>query len=168
MGKEKTHEKKDMHSKYFSLELHKSNKVTRIFELVFGIVCLGVALVWLILNFSSLESNFSLWATIIFLSGFGYFQVISGLGRSEKFIEISDSSIKIKRNMLLPYRELRSDEIEKIEILPLNVIFYLKSGKSLFLRFGATYTDTIDPVKKGIKAFCSSNNIDVRIKIEEI
>ncbi len=157
-----------MGKEYFSLELHKSNRITRIFQLVFGILCIGVALVWLFLNFSSLESNLSLWATIVFLTGFGYYQVVAGLGRSEKFIEISESSLRIRRNMILPSRELRQGDIEKIEILPLNIIFYLKSGKTFFLRFGTIYTDTIEPVKKSIKAFCVSNKIDFKVITEEI
>lgn len=157
-----------MGKEYFSLELHKSNRITRIFQLAFGILCIGVALVWLFLNFSSLESNLSLWATIVFLTGFGYYQVVAGLGRSEKFIEISDSSIKIRRNTLLPSKEFKMEEIEKINILPLNIIFYLKSGKTLFLRFGTTYTDTIEPVKKSIKDFCTSNKISLEIIKEEM
>ncbi len=95
-----------MEKNYFSLELHRSNKITRIFQLIFGIICIGVALIWLILNFSTLKSNVSLWITILFLVGFGYYQIISGLGKSEKFIEISESSIRIKKNILFPSQEI--------------------------------------------------------------
>jgi energy-coupling factor transporter transmembrane protein EcfT len=157
-----------MEKSYFSLELHKSNKLTRIFQLAFGIVCFGVALVWLIINFSTLKSNVSLWITILFLAGFGYYQFIAGLGKSEKFIEISESSIKLKRNILFPSQELKSSDIDKIEVFPLNVVFFLKSGKTLFLRFGTTYTDVIEPVKKSIENFCNKNNINQEIRNEEL
>ncbi len=91
-----------MEKSYFSLELHRSNRLTRIFQLAFGILCFGVALIWLVLNFSSMKSNVSLWITILFLAGFGYYQVIAGLGKSEKYIEITDSSIKVKEEHIIP------------------------------------------------------------------
>jgi hypothetical protein len=157
-----------MEKAYFSLELQRSNKLTKIFQLVFGIVCFGVALFWLILNFSTIKSNVSLWITILFLAGFGYYQIISGLGKSEKFIEISESSIRIKRNLLFPSQELSADKIDKIEVFPLNIVFFLKSGKTFFLRFGTTYTDVIEPIKKSIKNFCSTNNLDLQFRNEEL
>jgi len=168
LKKDILHEKQEMEKAYFSLELNRSNKLTKIFQLILGIICLGVALIWLILNFGTLKSNVSLWITILFLAGFGYYQVISGLGKSEKFIEITESSIRIKKNILFPSQDLGADEIDKIEIFPLNVVFFLKPGKTVFLRFGTTYTDVIEPVKKSIKSFCDTNKIDLQFRNEEV
>jgi energy-converting hydrogenase Eha subunit C len=157
-----------MESDYFSLEVNKSNKLIRIFQLVFGIICAVVAFIWLIVNIKSLRSNGTLVITIIFLLGFAYYQINSGIGRGEKFIEISQTALRLKKNSIFPAQELNASEIEKIEIFPLNVVFFLRSGKTVFLRFGTTYTDIINPVRTGIKTLCERNNIPLEFKNEEL
>ena len=157
-----------METKYFSLELAATNKMTRIFQLVFGAICILVALIWVILNYYSVKSNISLWATIVFLIGFGYFMVMSGLGRAMKFIEISRDLIKIKRNSVLPVRELTAADIERIEVFPLSIVFFLRSGKKMTVRFGTTFTDIIGEVRDQIDKFSEINNIGVEYKSEEI
>jgi energy-coupling factor transporter transmembrane protein EcfT len=157
-----------MGSDYFSLEVNKSNKLTRIFQLVFGIICAVVALIWLISNIKSLKSNGTLVITIIFLLGFAYYQINSGIGRGEKFIEISQSTIRLKKNSIFPAQELSAPGIEKIEIFPLNIVFFQRSGKTVFMRFGTTYTDIINPVRTRIKTFCEGNNIPLEFKNEEL
>jgi energy-coupling factor transporter transmembrane protein EcfT len=156
-----------MEDKYFSLELNKANRFTRIFQLVFGIICSVIAVIWLILNLSTLKSNGSLWITIIFLFGFAFYQINSGIGRADKFIEIGQTVIKLKKNSLFPPQELRAADIDKTEIFPLNIIFFMKSGKTVILRFGTTFTDIIDPVKEAIDNYCNRNNLKLEIRIEE-
>jgi hypothetical protein len=157
-----------MESNYYSLELNKSNRITRIFQLVFGIICAVVAVIWAILNFNMLNSNGTLWITILLLLGFAYYQIISGLGKAEKFIEFSQSSIKLKNNSLFPVRALNAPDIRKIDAFPLNLVFFLTSGKKVILRFGTTYTDIIEPVRKSLLTFCSENNIPLEFKSEEL
>lgn len=159
--------KKGMDKRYYSLEVNKSNKLTRSFQLIFGIVCVIVALVWLVLNFKSLGSSGTLWITIIFLIGFGYYQIISGLGKAEKFIEIDKDSIRLKRNSFLPPAVLNADEIEKIEIFTLNLIFFMRQNRTTILRFGTTYTENVEPIKDSIKKFATANSIGLDEKIEE-
>jgi hypothetical protein len=157
-----------MERSYYSLEINKSNKLTRIFQLFFGIICAIVAVAWAIVNINMLKSNVTLWITIILLLGFAYFQIISGLGKAEKFIEISQESIKLKKNSLFPVLEMKAPDLGKIEVFPLNLIFFLRSGKKVFLRFGTTYTDIIEPVRKNIQTFCAGNNIPLEFKSEEL
>jgi len=157
-----------MESNYYSLEVNKSNRITRVFQLAFGVICAIIAVVWAILNINMLKSNGALWITIILLLGFAYFQIISGLGKAEKFIEISQGSIKIKKNSLFGVQEINAPDIEKIEAFPLNLVFFLRSGKKVLLRFGTTYTDIIDPVRKSIQTFCTGNNIPLEFKTEEL
>ncbi len=157
-----------MESNYYSLEVNKSNRVTRIFQLAFGIICAVIAVIWAILNINMLKSNGTLWITIILLLGFAYYQIITGLGKAEKFIEFSQSSIKLKKNSLFPVRVLKAPDIQKIEAFPLNLVFFLRSGKRLILRFGTTYTDIIEPVRKSLQTFCTGNNISLEFKTEEL
>jgi len=156
-----------MESNYYPLDVNKSNKLTRIFQLIFGIICIMVAIIWLILNFNALKSSVTLWITIIFLIVFGYYQIISGLGKAEKFIEIGQDRIRLKRNSFLPPTVLKADEIEKIEIFPLNIVFFMKQNRTTILRFGTTYTDNIEPVKDSILNFAAVNTLSIEEKIEE-
>jgi hypothetical protein len=87
-----------METQYFSLELHRSNKLTKIFQLVFGIICAGVAVIWLILNLSTMKMTLGLAITVLFLLGFAYYQIVSGLGHAEKFIEVGGDKIRMKKN----------------------------------------------------------------------
>jgi hypothetical protein len=157
-----------MERNYFSLEVNKSNKLTKIFQLIFGIVCALIALIWLFMNINSLKTNGGLLITILFLLGFAYYQVNSGLSHGEKFIEISQTALKLKKNSIIPARELKASDIEKIEIFPLNVVFFLRSGKTVYLRFGTTFPDIINSVRKRIKTFCEGNKIPLEFKSEEL
>ena len=157
-----------MGKKYFSLETGKSNRLTRIFNLILGSACIILAFAWVIINIDTLASNRVLWLSVIFLLGFGYYQVITGLGKGDKFIETGTDSLRIKKNSILPPVVLEARHIEKVEIYPLKLVFRLDSGKSLRVRFGTTFTDIIDPVKKSIEEFCSENKIAIENIAEEL
>ena len=68
-------------------------------------------------------------------------------GHQDSFKSDSDKII-LKKNSLLPVKEMASSEIKKIEIFPLNLIFYFHKGGKTVLRFGTTYTDNIEPDQK--------------------
>jgi hypothetical protein len=157
-----------METKYFFLGTSENNRLVKVIQVLFGLVCLVIAIFWLIFNIGSLKADGTLWITIIFLSGFGFYQMWAGLGRSTRFIEIGQDKIRLKNNAILPVIKIIAADIEKIEIFPLNLIFFIRPKKKLFLRFGTTYTDNIEPVKNGIIQFASDNNISVETKIEEI
>lgn len=160
-------QKKQMEDKYFSLEVNRNNRLIRIFQIVFGIICAVLAVIWFILNLDSLMSNGTLWLSVIFLLGFAWYQINSGLGKGDKYIEIGQKNLKFKKNSLFPAQELNSSDIEKIEIYPLSIIFYLRTGKKSILRFGTTYTDIIVHVKKGIEDFCAYNNLKFEFRKED-
>jgi len=153
---------------YYSLEVNRGNRLTRMFQLIFGIVCAVLAIIWLIMNLETLKSNGSLVLTILFLLGFAYYLVNAGLGKGEKFIEVGLNTLKIKKNSVLPATEINAVDIQKAEIFPLNIVFILKSGKKVFLRFGTIFTDVIEPVKTGVETFCSTNSIPLEFINENL
>jgi len=157
-----------METQYFSLELHRSNKLTKIFQLVFGIICAGVAVIWLILNLSTMKMTLGLALTVLFLLGFAYYQIVSGLGHAEKFIEVGGDKIRMKKNSIFPVEEVRADEVENVVIFPINIVFMLKSKKKIMLRFGTTYTDIINPAKDAIENFCQSNSLSYEERNEDL
>ena len=157
-----------METKYFSLSSNENNKLVKIIQIVFGIVCFVVAIFWLIFNIRLLNADGTLWITIIFLTGFGFYQIWSGMGRAIRFIEIRSDRIVLKKNIVLPSIEISAGEIEKIEIYPMNLIFFLKPKKKVLLRFGSTYYTTNELIKDEIIGFAESNKISIEIMEEKL
>jgi hypothetical protein len=155
-----------MENKFFSLEIRENNKLVRIFQIIFGILCLFIAGFWLIFNISSFKADSTLWITVAFLSGFGAYQILSGLGYASRFIEFGDDWIRLKKNSLLPVRLLMAEQIEKTDIHPLKVLIILKSSKKILIRFGVTDSQKIDLVKDEIFSFTSRNSISLELKNE--
>lgn len=157
-----------MGKKYFSLGSVENNRLIKIIQIIFGIVCFTVAIFWLIFNIRSLKADGTLWITIIFLSGFGFYQVWAGLGQATRFIEISSDKIRLKKNIMLPAVEILPGEIQKIEVYPFNLIVYLKTKKRIFLRFGTTYHETNEKIKDEILSFAELNSINTEIMEEKL
>jgi hypothetical protein len=157
-----------MDKKYFPLSSVENNRVVKIVQVAFGIVCVAVAVFWLIFNIRSLKADGTLWITIIFLSGFGFYQVWAGLGRSARYIEISLDNIRLKKTVFFPVVMIAVGEIQKIEVLPFNLIFFLKTEKKIVLRFSSSYLETNEKVKKEILSFAEVNSINIEIVEEKI
>jgi hypothetical protein len=154
--------------KYFSLGTSENNRLERIIRIMFGAVCIAIAIFWVIFNIKSLKTSGSPWITIIFLSGFGSYQIWTGIGMAARFIEIGTDKIRLKNNPILPAIIMLNEEIEKIEIYPLNLIFFLKSQKRIMLRFGTIYQETNEKIKDEILGFAESNKILFEIVQEEL
>jgi hypothetical protein len=157
-----------MPKQYFSLEISENNNLTKIIRIIFGITCLVVSIFWLKYNIKLLKSDGTLWITIVFLSGFGFYQIASGVGYTRLFIDIEKDRIRLKKNALLPVKEIMPENLEKIQLFALNVIFVLKSGKKINLRFGTTYPEMIENVKEALVSFAESNNNPLEFMSEEL
>ena len=155
-----------MDKKYFPLSSVENNRVIKIVQLAFGIVCIAIAIFWLIFSIRSLKVNGTLWITIIFLSGFGIYQVWAGLGRATRFIEISSDTIRLKKTVVFPTVVISAGEIQKIEVFPFNLIFIFKTGRKNVLRFSSTYHETNEKVKEEIFRFAEINSISIE-NVEE-
>lgn len=157
-----------MGKKYFALSSVENNKVVKIIQVVFGLVCLVIAIFWLIFNIRAMKADGTLWITIIFLSGFGLYQVWAGLGKAIRFIEIDSDKIRLKKTVLLPVVELAAEDIQKIEIFPFNLIIYLKAKKRIILRFSTTFYETSEKVKDEILRFAELNAINAEFVEEKL
>ena len=157
-----------MGKKYFSLEIRDDNRLTKIFRIVFGLLCCAIAIFWVIYNFRSVKADGTLWITVAFLVLFGVFQIYSGFGFATRFIELSANYIKLKKSSLLSATDLPADQIEKIELFPLKVLFYIKSGKKILLRFGISEPEKVELIKDEIISFADSNSLTLEIINEDI
>ncbi len=157
-----------METKYFSLSSVENNRLVKIVQIAFGIACIIVAICWLIFNIRLMKSDGTLWITIIFLTGFGFYQIWSGLGKATRFIQIGSDIIRLKRTVLLPALEIPSETIQKIELYPFNLIFFLKEKKKIMLRFSTTYLETNEKVKDEILSFAELNKINIEFVEEKV
>jgi hypothetical protein len=157
-----------MEKKYFSLEIRDDNRLTKIFKIIFGLLCFAIAVFWLIFNFRAVRADGTLWISVVFLMCFGIFMIYAGIGFATKFIELNTNILRLKKNSLLPVIDLSASQIEKIELFPLKVHFLARSGKKILLRFGISDPDKVDLIKGEIVGFAESNLITLEIKTEEI
>jgi len=157
-----------MEIKRFNLEIRQNPRAVRIIQVVFGIICILLAITWVFFNIKSMKNDGTVWITIVFLVCFGAYQVLAGFGKTERYFETGPEKLVIKQNSFLPKIELRSNDITKLEIFPLSIRFFLDNGKKMVFRFGLSNTDVINPVKDEIIAFAGLHSIALEEKKEEI
>lgn len=155
-----------MEKRHFSLEMRENNKLTRAFQVIFGFLCIAIAIYWLIYNFTSVQSDRTLWITVAFLTGFGAYLIWSGFGYAYKFVEFMENRIRIRKNSFLPAVELKSEDIEKIEVFPLKVTISRKSSAKILIRFGIGNVERIEQVKDEFTKFASDHNISFELQNE--
>jgi hypothetical protein len=157
-----------MEDKYFPLEQKENSRFVRIVQILFGVVCIATALVWIIYNIKSLETDSKLWPSIAFIFIFGIYLIMAGSGKTGRFIRTSTHGIFLKQHSVLPGFELIYADIKKIELYPLSIKFHMKDSKKISLRFGLSYAEIISPVKEEIIAISELNNIPLEVVEEEL
>jgi len=158
-----------MQSNYFQLGNIEKNRLVNIIKVLFGVACLAVAIYWIVFRINSTGRLGTIWITIIFLAGFGFYEVWSGIGKANRYIIIDRDTIKLKKYIFLSEKEIKGSETDKIESYPLKVIFYLKKeNNKIKLRFGTTYSEINEKIKDKLEEFAERNNIPFEIIKEEI
>ena len=157
-----------MVKKYFELGNIEDSRLVKIFRVIFGVVCIIIAVFWAIYNGQSVGPDYKLWITVVFLSGFGFYQIWSGLGKASRFIEINSSVILIRKNAVLPPVKILAEDINKIEFFPLNTIFSLKTNKKIMLRFGTVNYETNEKIVDELISFAEINKILYEIMEENL
>jgi hypothetical protein len=157
-----------MEVKYFSLGAVENSKPVKIIQVAFGIVCIIVAIYWVVFSMGAIKTNRTIWITIAFLLGFGFYMIWAGLGKATRFIEISQDKIRLKKTILLPAIELMAGEIKRIEVFPFNLAFFMNAEKRIILRLSSSYYETNAKIKDEIMDFAEAKNIDVELKEEKL
>ena len=157
-----------METNYFQLGNSDKNRFVNVLKIIFGVVCIAVGVYWIIYKIDVPEKTGSAWVTILFMLGFGAYEIFSGLGKAERFIEIGKATIRLKKSIFLPAKNIETSEIDRIEIFPLKIIFYLKREDRLTLRFGTTYYETNEKIIDSLVKLAKQNQIDMELIKEEI
>ncbi len=155
-----------MENKYFSLSPVDNAKAVKVIQVAFGIVCIAIAGFWLFFNVRSLKADSTLWITILFLSGFGFYMIWAGLGKALRFIEIGTGNLRLKKTIFLPVKGISAGDIKKIDLYPFKIIFSLKTGKNFILRLSSTYYETNEKIIEAVIIFAEENTIELE-EIEE-
>ena len=153
-----------MDTKYFSLSRNDSSRIEKTLRILFGMVCIAIAVFWFVFNIRSLKVDTNLWLTILFLSAYGSYQMWTGMGRAICYIKIAPDHIVLRKSSVLPSRKLNREGIGRIELFPMSIIFFAGNGKKIYLRFGTAFTNNIEPIKEAITRFAADNNIQLEIK----
>ncbi|HBE41793.1 MAG TPA: hypothetical protein DDW27_11430 [Bacteroidales bacterium] len=157
-----------MKENYLSLDPHDQQGIMKILQVIFGIICIAVTLYYIITGIRSDQSRLTVWIGILFLLIFGIYLILSGLGKTKKYFRTRQNSISFKQHSVLPAVSLLASNIERIEIYPLSIKFFIKGRNKFIFRFGISYPEIIDPVKQEVIGFAGSKNIEIEIMDEEI
>jgi hypothetical protein len=155
-----------MEKKYFSLSPVENGKLVRIIQAAFGIVCIGLAIFWMIFNLKSLSADRTLWITILFLCFFGFYMIWAGLGKANRFIEVYSDKLCLKKTIMLPSVNHSAADIKKIELFPFKIMLILNTGKKSTLRLSSSYYETNEKIKDAVVIFAEENSIELE-EIEE-
>jgi hypothetical protein len=157
-----------MGKSYFLLGVSEDHRMVRYFRILLGIACISMAGYWFWFNLVTEKSDFTLWITIVFLLGFGFYQIWSGSGRAKRFIEISNGTLVLKKSSLLPPLKIEAGELEKIEFFPLSIVFFFEKRKKLLLRLGTVHYETNEKIIDELIRFADQSEIRYEVKEEEI
>jgi hypothetical protein len=152
-----------MEPKIYFLDSEETNKIIKILKVLFGILCLVIAGFWIYINMNAIKSDSSIWITILFLSGFGIYQILSGSGKTRSYIELNTGNIRLKKNALLLPKTINATDLKKIELFPLNIVFIFNTDEKTTLRFGTTYQITNEQITDELLTFAERNNIPLEV-----
>ena len=153
-----------MTTNYFQLSSGDKNRFVNVLKMLFGVACIAVGVYWAV--YSGIIG--SAWITVLFLFGFGFYEIWSGLGKAEKYIEIGKTSIRLKKSIFLPAIHIEVSEISKLEAFPLKIVFHFKAKTKVTLRFGTTYVEINEKIVDALVRFAKQNAIDFELQPEDI
>jgi len=155
-----------MEKKTFSLEMSENNRITKAFRFVLGVLCVAIAIYWLIFNMKMSKADWSSWLSSAFLILFGIYMVWTSFGYGYNFIEFESNIIRLKNNSFLPVREINSADIDKIIIYPLKFLIILRSAKKILTRFGISDLERNENIKDELMRFAEMHNISLELRNE--
>lgn len=153
--------------KHYPLGNTDDNRFVKIVRIVFGIACVAMALYWSNFYFTG-QNQSTIWISIIFILAFGIYQVWAGMGKASRYIEIDDINIILRKNSLKKRERLTAGDLDRIDVLPLSIVFYKKPGKKTILRLGTVNYETNEKIVDEIVAYAERNNVICEIRSDEI
>ncbi|HUW92092.1 MAG TPA: hypothetical protein VMV74_02925 [Bacteroidales bacterium] len=148
-----------MENRKFSLEIKESNKITRVSEIVFGLLCLAGTLWFAVSLQRQATPSFSSWLAIAFLALFGVWEILSGAGLVSKYITIGTHNIMIRHLFWKAPVSIAPSDLAEVRFKYLTVEFGLKAGKTISVRLGTYYSERSAEIMEAVENFCVENNV---------
>ncbi|MBM3419654.1 MAG: hypothetical protein FJY11_00810, partial [Bacteroidetes bacterium] len=146
--------------KRYSLDNKESPKMVRILQIIFGAMCITIAAIWAVyMTMPGIGNGY--WIATAFIFFFGLFQIYSGMGYAARYIEIDGNVIVLKRSALERKIALVPDRLERVEILPLSIIFTINDGRRITIRFGMSVAASIDCIKDAVEEYATGQKIEI-------
>ncbi len=155
-----------MEKKLYSLEMSNNNRLTRIFRFILGLLCIVIAIYWVVFNLKQSRYDWSSWASSIFLVCFGVYMIWTSFKYGFNFIEFEENIIRLKNNTFLPVKEIECVNISEIDIFPLKFVIHLKSGKKILTRFGLSDLERNENIKDELLRYAERYNIRAQLMNE--
>ncbi len=151
-----------MEEKKISLDIHENTKVSRLFQLLFGIVCLVIAVMLLINLIKTGNHSTTSIIVVAFLFLFGIWELLASAGITVRYIAVTKEKIILKDKYIVPARDIAVGEIKEVEFKPLSFTIYLTDGTDVRVRLGNYYSDRSIEVLETIEHFSRQNSIAVK------
>jgi len=145
----------------YSIDLHEYTKTGRLLKAALGIICLAVAVWFLISIRGTAASVGTAWIATAFLLLFSVWLIGSGFGLTQRYITVGNGRIILKRDFYRPPVIFTSSSLKAVEFRPLLIIFF-SGEKKISLRMGAYYPERSGAVMEAVEGFCRDHNIEIR------
>jgi hypothetical protein len=157
----KLHKFAFMENRKFSLEVIERNRITRISESVFGLLCLAGASWYAFSLHGPSAPGLSGWLSVIFLALFGIWEILSGAGLVSRYIWIGTDQIILRHRAWKSPVSLASSDLAEVKFKPLMLDFFLTGGKVISVRLGTYYSERSAQIMEAVEDFCTENRIKI-------
>jgi len=145
----------------YSIDLHENKKAERTGRVIIGFASLAVT-GWYIYSISDTPaSTTSAWAAMGFLTIFGLWMIISGLGLTGRYIIVAEEKITLRQKFYSPPVIFAPPSLVAVEFRPLTIIFFTESGK-VTLALGTYYPENTEKILEAVEEFCKHNSVEIR------
>lgn len=144
-----------------SLDMRDSTKLSRFFQLIFGLFCI-VTSAWFLVNL--IKTNTALGTNIIavaFLFFFGVWLLLSAAGITGRYIIISDEKIVLKDKYIQGPRTFTPGNLKMVVFKPLSFELHESNGSKTLVTLGLYYRERSASILELIEAFCKTNSINI-------
>ncbi len=150
-----------MNKTTFNLGTKESTRFVLISQFIFGLICIGTAVMWGLFILKGGSENEGFWAPTVFLLLFGFYQIYSGLGKASRYIKFEGDTITIKKAALGKERVISVADISKIVVSTTGFTIHNSGSGSIKVRFGMTHPESALVISDTLAEYASANNIEL-------
>ncbi len=143
----------------FKLDPGENDRISRIFKVLFGVICIVAAIITAIVMSSSVNVTSGSIIALLFLLLFGIWLILGGMGYTERYVTIADEMITLKEKVYAPARRIKAAEIGEVAFGQMRITFVLTSGEKVILRLGTFYRESSFRLMDAVYDFCAQHGV---------